>query len=392
MPLQFHLLRDIRVQLQSHCPSRRQKKLSQDLQSGSYHTIVQSHRLFQAILIAYFYRLPSLESILSRCQRLVQTAHKSTLHKALKRRGCLRFVKEIYSHLIESSAEEQSPLVAIDSMAVTLPKTQRHRCKRMNNNTVGGGALIAFCLDTDERKLTPVRVLKTIAGPWNDSYRIRDVELIANGPIYLMDRGFVAYRNFEIWLEQSVHFIVRGKHNELFYDTKKVLLRKPRPLGQSAMLIEDSLVVLGIAANSKKKGRPYLRLLRRQNQKGMEIILFTDLFDVPAEQVFAMYRRRWEIETFFRHLKDYLGMGHLYSFDQRGIEFLFYSAIILATLIMQAGSNCGGKTVEQMNQLLNALREGAGLDKKWSRNTIVRGRRKAKKQGAKSKPGKRGNW
>jgi len=82
-------------------------------------------------------------------------------------------------------------LVAIDSMPADLASTLRHGCARITRTTVGGGVLWAFTLNA-ARGVNPVRLLKVIEGAWSDAPLMADVELIAEGPIYLMDRGFYA--------------------------------------------------------------------------------------------------------------------------------------------------------------------------------------------------------
>ena len=63
-------------------------------------------------------------------------------------------------------------------------------------------------------------------------------------------------------------------------------------------------------------------------------MIVTDMLDVPAELIAAIYRDRWMIELFFRTLKHLLGLRHLLSTDSRGITIQTYCAMIACLLIV----------------------------------------------------------
>ena len=69
------------------------------------------------------------------------------------------------------------------------------------------------------RGVNPVGIVRIIEGAWHDSRLIRSVELIADGPTYLMDRGFYAIDLVARWTRQRVRFIVRAKLTHLCYRT-----------------------------------------------------------------------------------------------------------------------------------------------------------------------------
>ena len=67
---------------------------------------------------------------------------------------------------------------------------------------------------------------------------------------------------------------------------------------------------------------------------GHVLVIVTDMLDVPAELIAAIYRDRWMIELFFRTLKHLLGLRHLLSTDPRGITIQTYCAMIACLLIV----------------------------------------------------------
>ncbi len=256
-------------------------------------------------------------------------------------------------------------LVALDGMAVTLPSTQRHRCKKYNRRTVGGGVGWAYLVNAAQGSC-PVKVLQIVQGAWHDSKVMRRVGLMAHGPVYLMDRGFYALELLQQWLDGKVHFIVRVKEHNLVYQVLRTL-SKPRPAGAKRITL-DALVRLG---GPQAKAHPVVRLVIAVLASGERLILATDRLKWSAERILAAYKKRWHIERFHRFLKDALGLAHLYSFDQSGITFLLLTALLLAMLLFLAESSSSGETIRILRRMLRVIRELLGLDTPWKRNTFT---------------------
>jgi hypothetical protein len=325
----------------------------------------------QTFLLAFAARLSGLRAVTRRCGSLLATANFSSLCPALRRPSSLGFLRRLVGHLEgRPRGGSQEALEAIDGMAVTLPKTRRHHCKKSNNATVGGGVVWAYMIDA-AKGISPVKVLKLIEGAWHDTTVMRGVELIARGPVYLMDRGFYAFDLIERWLAQQVRFIVRVREHDLLYEVRQTF-SAPRRIGNKWLRL-DGLVRLG---GPHAKAHPVVRLIIAELPSGQSLILATDRFKWSAQRVLEAYRKRWHIERFHRFLKDTLGLAHLYSFDQSGIAFLTLSALLLALLLFLAAGDAAGETILILRTMFKAVRAALGLDTPWKRNTYARRRTK----------------
>ena len=314
-------------------------------------------------MAAFALRLGGLREIARRFGRRLGTGNFSSLSHALSRACSRRFVQGLVERLEARHRPGVNNLVAIDSMAVTLPATQRHRCKKYNNKTVGGGVLWTFMIEA-ARGTCPVRVLKVMAGAWHDSKQMIGVELIARGPVYLMDRGFYALRLIQTWSEQKVRFIVRARH-----DTTGQILQKlsaPRPY-RNGRIEGDAWVRLGSAS---ARFHPRARLIRARIGK-QSLVLVTGERRWSAERILDAYRKRERIEQFHRCLKDLIGLAHLYSFSQSGITFLLYTALLLAMLVILSAPRAAGDTIAVLREALRKLRRSLGLGNPWRRNTFT---------------------
>jgi transposase len=76
------------------------------------------------------------------------------------------------------------------------------------------------------------------------------------------------------------------------------------------------------------------RLLITQNEKGKMFWFLTNRFDLSCEEIINIYRHRWDIEVFFRFLKQELNFRHFISVNENGIRILLYMTLILSILIL----------------------------------------------------------
>lgn len=317
-------------------------------------------------MLAYVARLSGLRAVCERCGRLLQTGNFSSLSHALRRPAALALVKLLVGRLETSHAPGQEELVPVDGMAYTLPKTQRHRCKKFNDKTVGGGVVWAFMVNAASG-VCPIKVLKVIEGAWCDSKVMRTVALLACGPVYVMDRGFYALEVLEKWLTEGVRFVIRVRERSLFYQVQSEV-GKPRRAGNKAIML-DAVARLGAAS---AKSHPTVRLVIAQLPSGEKLILASDRMEWSAERILEAYKQRWHIERFHRFLKDALGLAHAYSFHHGGMMFLLHTALLLSLLLLADPAPQGGESIKLLLAGLKALRDPLGLGTPWRRNSCAK--------------------
>jgi hypothetical protein len=345
----------------------------QEVEGHRYARKIAAAALVRAFAIGLLARLSGLRSVAERCGEWLGTTNPSSLCHALRRGSSLAFVRRLVEHLADSHAPGPEELVAVDGMALTLAATQRHQAVRCNRHTVGGGVVWAYAVRA-ARGCCPVRVLKIVEGAWHDTTVMRDVELVANGPTYLMDRGFYAFDLLEKWLKDKVHFIVRARRRSLRYEVLRTISR-PRTIGKKR-LSEDAVVRLGGASARRQV---VVGMVRAFLASGEELILVSDRMDWSAEAILAAYHKRWHVERFHRFLKETLGLAHLYSFHQSGLTFLLYTALLVAlVLFLAAPHGAVGDTIQILHQALRQARRALGLGPTWKRNACTRKPRRKK--------------
>ena len=120
------------------------------------------------------------------------------------------------------------------------------------------------------------------------------------GTIVAMDRGYTDYRLFARWTKAGVFFVTRIKANANF------LPLKSRPVSKNGNLRADQTIHL----KPFEAGRADLPDLRRivvwLAEKNQELVLLTNNFELAASTIAAIYKQRWQIELFFKLLKQQL--------------------------------------------------------------------------------------
>lgn len=345
----------------------------EEIEPRHYERRIEAVGLIRAFMMAFVLYVPALQYVASRCHEGVKAAGASTLSYALRRASSLGMVRALMDRLQDWHRPQAGQLIAIDSMALSLPRSCQHGCKPVNRRTVGGGVLWAFMIEA-LAGVNPVKVLKIISGPWHDTQAIVAAPLAPRGPVYLMDPGFWAIDLVRRWLADSVHFIVRANKSRFTYHALRRLGR-PRALADGTRVQFDGLARLG---GPQRRDKPVVRLVIATARNGSHLILVTDMMRWGAQEILAAYKKRAQIERFHRFLKETVGLAHLYSFQENGIMFLLHVATLLAILLLLALASGQGLTATLLLQCLKAVRAQARLLPRWKPNT-VRARRKKKR-------------
>ncbi len=256
----------------------------------------------------------------------------------------------------------KNPLTAVDG---TLLKALPRMVQAAWVPTKDGQILHAWRLHLqfDVDRSIPVRV--ELTGPTNSGDADEKAVLrkgVQAGRTYVMDRWFGQFTLFNAVATAGSDYVCRIR------DNSRVAVQEARPLTDEAIaagVIADSIVKLGLGSAPGLRPDHATRLVRvkttphekRGGRKGKtagpsstgELLLATNLLDVPAEIIGLIYQYRWTIEIFFRFFKQTLGCKHLLWERPRGIMLEVYCAIIACLLInLSTGRKATRRTYEML--------------------------------------------
>lgn len=167
----------------------------------------------------------------------------------------------------------------------------------------------------------------------NDHTALAEADLTPwRGWTLLFDRGYYGHQQFARLRTSGVHFVTRLSAQAHYVITAQHRVPiGPTPDGD--VLLADSTVTLGSANNRRGTVLPKLRVVISRNQQGAVHHFVTDRHDLTATEVVRLYRKRWQIELFFRWLKRQLGVIHPLGQSRAAVWLTLLIAIIVVVLL-----------------------------------------------------------
>ena len=146
--------------------------------------------------------------------------------------------------------------------------------------------------------------------------------------ILLFDRGICSTISYQEFENKGIKFVTRVKNNRRYKPVKP--LEFPSGVNDKNLQIQSDEVVN--LYRGKKVINCNLRLVKAINDKGEEFSFLTNLFDSAASEIADIYKKRWDIEVFFKFVKQHLQFKHFISHSQNGMIVYLYSILIAAIL------------------------------------------------------------
>jgi len=148
------------------------------------------------------------------------------------------------------------------------------------------------------------------------------------GTIVVDDRGYTDYTLWGRWCCQRVYFVTRMKDNALY----EVLGDKRVP--QHRHVLKDEQIELRGPKAIERCPYPLRRIEVEDPDTGEILVFLTNNFDLGASTIAAIYKDRWEIEIFFKHLKQNLKIKTFVGTSPNAVKIQIWTALI-AMLILK---------------------------------------------------------
>lgn len=149
--------------------------------------------------------------------------------------------------------------------------------------------------------------------------------------ILVFDRGVQARASFEAFNEDNLTFVTRLNNYTRFETIKEFEIDENQT---DRLLLERDLEVILYDKRNKKTKR-FLRLIIAKEKENGEVFYFlTNSKALTTKDVADIYKQRWEIEVFFKFIKQNLNFSHLLSRNSNGIKVVMYMTLITAILLI----------------------------------------------------------
>ena len=170
--------------------------------------------------------------------------------------------------------------------------------------------------------------------------KVSDVKMLDKMPvqedaIYTMDRGYVDYARLYSVHKQGAFFVIRAKDNLKF----KRLYSSPKD--KEAGIRADQVITL--VTKKSKKGYP--ERLRRvsyvDKERNKRLVFLTNNFEIPAKTVADVYKQRWQVELFFKWIKQHLRFKSFYGTSENAVKSQIWVGLCMYLLVAIAKKRLG---------------------------------------------------
>jgi len=151
--------------------------------------------------------------------------------------------------------------------------------------------------------------------------------------INVFDRGITSRDNYDKLTDKNIAFISRinpGARQEVYIANNLTKKIKTKTL----VITGDSWVYL-FTVNGKKTKHPVRVIEATRKDNGEKIIFITNIKDMKVTKVAEIYKTRWDIEVFFKFIKQHLNFTHLMNRTENGIKVMMYVTMIVAILLSE---------------------------------------------------------
>lgn len=147
------------------------------------------------------------------------------------------------------------------------------------------------------------------------------------GAYYIFDRGYNDFANLYKIEQIEATFVVRAKKSLRFRQ-----ISWKRRLSKN--VLSDSTISFVVYKSSKDYPVPLRRVVYFDEDQGCEFVFLTNNFMLPALVVAELYRNRWQIELFFKWLKQHLKIKKFWGTSENAVRIQIYCAIITYCLVV----------------------------------------------------------
>ena len=156
---------------------------------------------------------------------------------------------------------------------------------------------------------------------------ILDVLMPEPGAIYVMDKAYLDFERLYTLHQCSAFFVTRAKINSAL----KRLYSKP--VDKSTGIRCDQIVVLTGFYAKKDYPEKLRRVKFLDPENGKRLVFLTNQFTFPAETIAALYKCRWQVELFFKWIKQHLRIKAFYGTSENAVKTQIWIAISVYVLV-----------------------------------------------------------
>ena len=319
------------------------KRTSKELEADKYVKKFTSYKHVVVMLFTVFEGYHSIRDtvlgLLSHANKLQHLGldyivRRSTLSDANVRRPNELFAKVYYNtykqhkDILSDSSLSKTDMIRLyimDSTTITLFKEILKGVGRKPENGKKKGGIKAHTI-IDSQDNMPCFIRYTEAAK-HDHVLLKDVVLPENSFI-CFDKGYVDYEQYEVFTTKKIWYVTRLKDNALYKAKQEFDIPDEAHPG----VLKDEEIELSYGKNKELKHKSRrIAFWDDENKRVFEFI--TNNFDLSAEEIALIYKKRWQIELLFKQLKQNFPLKYFLGDNENAIIIQIWAAMIANLLL-----------------------------------------------------------
>jgi hypothetical protein len=156
---------------------------------------------------------------------------------------------------------------------------------------------------------------------------VLDLLVAESGAFYVMDRGYLDFERLFTLHQTGSFFVTRAKSNSKF---RRLV---SRPVDRSTGLICDQSVELTVFYSHQGYPERLRRIRFKDPETAKTLVFLTNNFALPALTIGALYKSRWQVELFFRWIKQHLRIKRFFGTSENAVKSQVWIAVAVYVLV-----------------------------------------------------------
>jgi Domain of unknown function (DUF4372)/Transposase DDE domain len=147
------------------------------------------------------------------------------------------------------------------------------------------------------------------------------------GAFYVMDRAYIDFQRLFVFTLSSAFFVVRTKSNVLLER------RYSHPVDKSTGVLSDQTVILSSVESATAYPDPLRKVSYFDPERSKRLKFLTNNFTLPARTIADIYKQRWQVELFFKWIKQHLRIKAFYGTSENAVKTQIWIAVSIYVLV-----------------------------------------------------------
>lgn len=154
-----------------------------------------------------------------------------------------------------------------------------------------------------------------------------DILVLEAGAIYVMDRGYLDFARLYMMHQAQAFFVTRAKSNTQLRRVYSAVVDR-----STGVICDQTIALTG--TTSHKDYPEHLRRIRfKDPETGKTLVFLTNNFALPTATICALYKARWQVELFFKWIKQHLRIKKFYGNSENAVKSQIWIAVSVYVLV-----------------------------------------------------------